>query len=551
MLGLKKDHLGGTRHETIVTENARKPFKIPKRIAPKTGKLEASAVPAPTNVTKCDTPGIRSAKIFASGNGWQRSEIEENWSVCGGFAVEPNQKFVNGGFAANTKQNVAVCTPGVLNLDLSIRQRQKLGNKKRKGRPDILFHSGGGVTASSNSGLCPSNCLARQRKLPPKASFKPGSHIIYPWGSDIIKPSIDDLVDDTDFWETVESQYIPKAPENVDHPQPQCGSVLQRQPPKQASTAKIRPTQYENKAISDWMYVWVVGRFYRQADQVGLIANVPLEIKHDKGNKYDQTACGVWNGSSMIGYLSAWLARKICPLLPTAGFKLIPMEIPGSHEAKLPAILRWVGWHGQLHALAGAQNRFSAIVMKDGTQKKRSWKDVLVLDAEKANTKKTTQHSCQRNTVVNTKYVQTPTSTGKTENFRALMAPDRQLFSQILHSGRFSDEKLDTQSQLPAIGRFSNIQLASALPVLPLAVCHKGKGAHHPLTSKQGRSQQRNAWSQEEETSILNGMILFGKGKWREIKNRFPDKLIMRSPVNIKDKWRTMTRKDESLVRFE
>lgn len=65
-------------------------------------------------------------------------------------------------------------------------------------------------------------------------------------------------------------------------------------------------------------------------------------------------------------------------------------------------------------------------------------------------------------------------------------------------------------------------------------------------SSTGGGKKKHNPWSTEETMALINGVKTAGVGKWAEIK-RLPipgifDVLETRSPVDLKDKWRNLTR---------
>jgi len=54
---------------------------------------------------------------------------------------------------------------------------------------------------------------------------------------------------------------------------------------------------------------------------------------------------------------------------------------------------------------------------------------------------------------------------------------------------------------------------------------------------------QRSIWTKEEMDLLVEGVEEFGVGKWADIKQKFfPDS--MRTEVDIKDKYRNMTKKN-------
>ena len=56
---------------------------------------------------------------------------------------------------------------------------------------------------------------------------------------------------------------------------------------------------------------------------------------------------------------------------------------------------------------------------------------------------------------------------------------------------------------------------------------------------------KRLKWTEEEKTAVKQGVKECGVGKWREIKYQYGKILRNRTPVQIKDCWRTMTKNNE------
>ena len=61
--------------------------------------------------------------------------------------------------------------------------------------------------------------------------------------------------------------------------------------------------------------------------------------------------------------------------------------------------------------------------------------------------------------------------------------------------------------------------------------------------------QKRVKFTDQETAAIKKGVRLFGESSWADIKRRFSDVLHKRDPVQIKDKWRNMTKNQPSLRR--
>ena len=54
------------------------------------------------------------------------------------------------------------------------------------------------------------------------------------------------------------------------------------------------------------------------------------------------------------------------------------------------------------------------------------------------------------------------------------------------------------------------------------------------------RMHQR--WTMEETTALVDGVERFGLGKWAEIKKHTFDEASGRTPVDLKDKWRNLSK---------
>lgn len=60
-----------------------------------------------------------------------------------------------------------------------------------------------------------------------------------------------------------------------------------------------------------------------------------------------------------------------------------------------------------------------------------------------------------------------------------------------------------------------------------------------------GKVACRRRWTNEEKSAVIEGTKMFGIGKWAETKSHFAEILRNRTSVQIKDVWRTMTKKGE------
>lgn len=60
-----------------------------------------------------------------------------------------------------------------------------------------------------------------------------------------------------------------------------------------------------------------------------------------------------------------------------------------------------------------------------------------------------------------------------------------------------------------------------------------------------GKVRKRRKWTEEEKVAVKLGVKKFGVGKWADIKNEYAEILKNRTSVQIKDVWRTMSKKKE------
>jgi hypothetical protein len=65
------------------------------------------------------------------------------------------------------------------------------------------------------------------------------------------------------------------------------------------------------------------------------------------------------------------------------------------------------------------------------------------------------------------------------------------------------------------------------------------------LPGQQSGPAKRKRFTEEEDQAILTGVERFGAGKWTEIKSTFPMELRDRNTVQIKDRYRTLTKSAE------
>ncbi|CAN1141865.1 Single myb histone 5 [Linum perenne] len=56
------------------------------------------------------------------------------------------------------------------------------------------------------------------------------------------------------------------------------------------------------------------------------------------------------------------------------------------------------------------------------------------------------------------------------------------------------------------------------------------------------RRRRKRKWSSEEEAALKNGINEFGVGFWKEILNSRRDEFNERTEVDLKDKWRNMSK---------
>eukprot|EP00977_Amphora_coffeiformis_P003584 scaffold701_cov158-Amphora_coffeaeformis.AAC.12 len=65
------------------------------------------------------------------------------------------------------------------------------------------------------------------------------------------------------------------------------------------------------------------------------------------------------------------------------------------------------------------------------------------------------------------------------------------------------------------------------------------------IFNESGKVLKRLRWTDEEKLCVKEGVKVHGVGKWKEIKNDYAAILRNRTPVQIKDCWRTMTKNQE------
>lgn len=65
------------------------------------------------------------------------------------------------------------------------------------------------------------------------------------------------------------------------------------------------------------------------------------------------------------------------------------------------------------------------------------------------------------------------------------------------------------------------------------------------LPGQQSGPTKRKRFTEEEDQAILTGVERFGAGRWTEIKSEFPMELRDRNTVQIKDRYRTLTKSAE------
>lgn len=65
------------------------------------------------------------------------------------------------------------------------------------------------------------------------------------------------------------------------------------------------------------------------------------------------------------------------------------------------------------------------------------------------------------------------------------------------------------------------------------------------IFDENGKVLKRLRWTEEEKMCVREGVKLYGVGRWKEIKSDYEAILRNRTPVQIKDCWRTMTKNDE------
>ncbi|CAN0929267.1 Telomere repeat-binding factor 5 [Linum grandiflorum] len=89
------------------------------------------------------------------------------------------------------------------------------------------------------------------------------------------------------------------------------------------------------------------------------------------------------------------------------------------------------------------------------------------------------------------------------------------------------------EGSVSSAGNRPQMETGRTLPVYPL----NNYENQNLLTRRKKRK-----WSSEEETALINGVKQFGPGAWKDILSSRRDQFVDRSHVDLKDKWRNMTR---------
>lgn len=87
-------------------------------------------------------------------------------------------------------------------------------------------------------------------------------------------------------------------------------------------------------------------------------------------------------------------------------------------------------------------------------------------------------------------------------------------------------------------------ETADPLPFL-VSNCHKKKKQNIEFSFQKDQNkpvQRRRRWTEEEKTAVRMGVEEYGVGKWVQIKRQYDHVLANRTPVQIKDCWRTMNK---------
>lgn len=74
-----------------------------------------------------------------------------------------------------------------------------------------------------------------------------------------------------------------------------------------------------------------------------------------------------------------------------------------------------------------------------------------------------------------------------------------------------------------------------------------GEGNESSLIAGLLKRRPKRAWSFEEENALWIGVKKYGKGNWKLILTMYPDIFVGRSVVDLKDKWRNMSRYESYL----
>lgn len=67
-------------------------------------------------------------------------------------------------------------------------------------------------------------------------------------------------------------------------------------------------------------------------------------------------------------------------------------------------------------------------------------------------------------------------------------------------------------------------------------------GANSSLIDSLLKRRTKRSWSAKEENVLWSSVKKYGKGKWKMILSMYPDVFVERSAVDLKDKWRNMSR---------
>jgi len=121
-----------------------------------------------------------------------------------------------------------------------------------------------------------------------------------------------------------------------------------------------------------------------------------------------------------------------------------------------------------------------------------------------------------------------------TEKNKRKRAPRLRIVDEIEEDDDFN-HTAPGLSQVPRRKRRSSTEGKGPPPVLP----------DEGIFDEEGKVRKRLRWTDEEKLCVREGVKVHGTGKWVKIKHDYAAILRNRTPVQIKDCWRTMTKNQE------